>query len=57
MLEWSQQGADGQLLISARLCHVDYKINSPGSEPPIAPKITGSCSAALAVVIGRTLSP
>lgn len=35
MLEWSQHEADGQLLISTRLCNVDYKINYLGTEPPI----------------------
>lgn len=49
VLEWSQQEADGQLLISARLCNVDYRINYLGSEP--------ACSAVLVVIIGRTLSP
>lgn len=36
MLQWSQQAADGQLLISARLCNVDYRISYLGWEPPIA---------------------
>lgn len=49
VLDWSQQEADGQLLISARLHNVDYRINYLGSEHP--------CSAVLAAVIGRTLSP
>lgn len=36
MLVWSQQEADGQLLIPARPCNVDYKIHYLVSEPPIA---------------------
>lgn len=49
VLDRSQQEADSQLLISARLRNVDYRINYLGSEHP--------CSAVLAVVIGRTISP
>lgn len=35
MLVWAQE-ADDQLLISAPLCNVDYKISYLGSEPPLA---------------------